>query len=56
MDSSLSRVPPECPSPLPEIHYNDANKLQEALPLFQSAIKIDPDPVEPPSLIKKLLV
>ena len=39
-----------------EIHYNDANKLKEALPLFQSAIKIDPDPVEPPSLIKKVMV
>ena len=39
-----------------EIHYNDANKLKEALPLFQSAIKIDPGPVEPPSLIKKVLV
>ena len=32
------------------------NKLKEALPLFQSAIKINPDPVEPPSLIKKVLV
>ena len=42
--------------PLLEIHYNDANKLKEALPLFQSAIKIDPDPVEPPSLIKKVMV
>ena len=39
-----------------EIHYNDPNKLKEALPLFQSAIKINPDPVEPPSLIKKVLV
>ncbi len=39
-----------------EIHYNDVNKLKEALPFFQSAIKIDPDPVEPPSLIKKVLV
>ena len=39
-----------------EIHYNDPNKRKEALPLFQSAIKIDPDPVDPPSLIKKVLV
>ena len=39
-----------------EIHYNDANKLKEALPLFQSAIKIDPGPVEPPLLIKKVLI
>ena len=39
-----------------EIHYNDPNKLKEALPLFQSAIKIDPGPGEPPSLIKKVLV
>ena len=39
-----------------EIHYNDANKRKEALPLFQSAIKIDPAPVGPSSLIKKVLI
>ncbi|MEC9172307.1 MAG: pyrimidine-nucleoside phosphorylase, partial [SAR324 cluster bacterium] len=39
-----------------EIHYNDTNKRKEALPLFQSAIKINPDPIAPPSLIKKVLV
>ena len=42
--------------PILEIHYNDPNKLKEALPLFQSAIKIATDPGAPPSLIKKVLV
>lgn len=38
-----------------EIHYNDPQKLQEARPLFESAIGIGSDRVEPLPLIKKVM-
>ena len=41
--------------PVLEIHYNHAEKLQEALALFESAVKIASNPVEPPVLIKKVI-
>jgi pyrimidine-nucleoside phosphorylase len=42
-------------SPLMTIHFNDAERVEEAANDIQAAFKIGPSPVEPPQLIKAVL-